>query len=137
MQSGKGPSAGGKREISQQKDPGQSIGGVPERTRQIKHADKQKEHQPEQGGGQPFELPHRQTGSRREQRASDKIHPEQVPRHPAPDHILNKLRAAEMLGREYSERNGDEDRAQGDELVPAAGRADLFSNYKNSDDKID
>jgi hypothetical protein len=27
--------------------------------------------------------------------------------------------AAEMLGREYSEWNGDEDTAQGDELVPA------------------
>jgi hypothetical protein len=42
-----------------------------------------------------------------------------------------------MLGREYSEWNGDEDTAQGDELVPAASRADLFSKYKNSGDKID
>jgi hypothetical protein len=35
-----------------------------------------------------------------------------------------------MLGREYSEWNGDEDTAQGDELIPAASRADFFSKYK-------
>jgi hypothetical protein len=42
-----------------------------------------------------------------------------------------------MLGREYSQWNGDEDTAQGDELIPAASRADLFSKYKNSGDKIE
>jgi hypothetical protein len=42
-----------------------------------------------------------------------------------------------MLGRKYGEWNCDEDTAQGDELVPAASRADLFSKYKNSGDKID
>jgi len=42
-----------------------------------------------------------------------------------------------MLGREYSEWNGDEDISQGDELVPAVSRAHLFSKYKNSGDKID
>lgn len=42
-----------------------------------------------------------------------------------------------MLGREYSEGNGDEDGDQGDERVPASSRADLFSKYKNPGDKID
>ena len=42
-----------------------------------------------------------------------------------------------MLGREDGEWHGDEDRAQGDELVPSAGRADLFAKYEHSGDKID
>ncbi len=42
-----------------------------------------------------------------------------------------------MFGREDSEWNGDEDTAQKDELVPAAGRADLFAKYEDSGDKID
>jgi hypothetical protein len=42
-----------------------------------------------------------------------------------------------MLGREYREWNGDEDTAQGDEPVPAASRADLFSKNKNTGDQID
>src|ERR1700732_1894977 len=108
-----------------------------ERIRYMNHADKQKEHPSEQGGRQAYELAHSKTGSCCEQRASDKIRPEQVRRHPGRDHILHKPRAAEMLGREYSEWNCDEDTAQGDELVPAASRADLFSKYKNSGDKID
>jgi hypothetical protein len=58
-------------------------------------------------------------------------------RHPGRNHILDKLRTAEMLGREYSEWNGDEDTAQSDELFPAARRTDLFSKYPNSGDKID
>ena len=111
---------------------------MPERRRQINHADKQKEHQPEHRRRQAHELAQRKTGGCRQQRASHKIRPEPVrPRHPARDHTLDKFRAAEMLRRKYSERNGDEDRAKGDELVPAAGRADLFSKYKNSDGKID
>ena len=59
------------------------------------------------------------------------------PRHPGRDHILDKPRSAGMLGREYSEWNGDQDTAQGDELAPAASRADLFAKYKNAGDKID
>src|SRR2546425_5828236 len=59
------------------------------------------------------------------------------PRHPGRDHILDEHRTVEMLGREYSEWNGDEDATQGDELVPAASRADLLSNDENSGDKID
>jgi hypothetical protein len=42
-----------------------------------------------------------------------------------------------MFGREYSEWNGEEDAAQGDELFPAASRADFLPNYKNADGKID
>jgi len=42
-----------------------------------------------------------------------------------------------MLGREYGEWNGGEDTAQGDELFPAASRADLISKYEDSDGKID
>jgi hypothetical protein len=42
-----------------------------------------------------------------------------------------------MLGREYSEWNGEEDAAQRDEFVPAPSRTDLFSKDKNSGDKID
>src|SRR5271166_1452444 len=110
---------------------------MPERGWQINHADKQKEHQAEQGGRQAYELPEGKTGSCGEQRASDKIRPEPARRHPGRDHLLDKLGAAEMLGREYSEWNSDEDTAQGDELVPAASRADLFSKYKNAGDKID
>src|SRR5271165_6859031 len=96
-----------------------------ERIRQINHADKQKEHQSEQGGRQAYELPESKTSSCREQRASDKIRPEPVRRHVRRDHLLDKLGAMEMLGREYSQWNGDEDAGQEDELVPAAGRAEL------------
>jgi hypothetical protein len=42
-----------------------------------------------------------------------------------------------MLGREYSEWNGIENTAQDDEFVPATSRADLFTNQKDSDDKIE
>src|SRR5271165_3337460 len=105
--------------------------------RYVNHADEKKEHQSEQGGRQSYGLPHSKTGGCCEQRASDKIRPEQVRRHPGRDHILDKLGTVEMLGREYSEWNGDEDTAQGDELVPAACRADLFAEYENSGDKID
>jgi hypothetical protein len=43
-----------------------------------------------------------------------------------------------MLGREYSEWNGDEDTAQGNEFLPtAASLADLFSKNKNTGKKID
>jgi hypothetical protein len=42
-----------------------------------------------------------------------------------------------VLGREYGEGNGDEDTAHDDETVPAAGRADLFAEYKDSSEKID
>jgi hypothetical protein len=74
--------------------------------------------------------------------AANSAHPtkyaqNKVRRHPGRDHIRDSHRAAEMLGREYSEWNGDEDTAQGDELIPAASRADLFSKYKNSGDKQD
>jgi hypothetical protein len=92
---------------------------------------------PSKGGRQAYELHNSKTGSCCEQRATDKIRPEQVRRHPGWDHILDKPRAAEMLGREHSEWNGDEDTAQGDELVPAASGADLFSKCKNSGDKVD
>jgi len=60
-----------------------------------------------------------------------------VRRHPGRDPILDEPGAAEMLGREYSEWDGDEDTVQGDEFVPAASRADLFSKHKNSGDKMD
>src|ERR1700719_4881152 len=104
----------------------------------INHADKQRKHQSQQCGRQAYELPHSKTGSCCEQRASDKIRPEPVHRHPGRGHILDIPRTAvEMLRREYSQWNGDEDTAQGDELVPAASCADLFSKYKNSGDKID
>ena len=49
----------------------------------------------------------------------------------------DKLRAAEMLGREGSERDGDKDTGQQDEPVPAAGRDELFAEEEDSDDKID
>src|SRR5258708_18882575 len=138
MQSGQRSCASGKREISEHVDPRESICGMPKRTRQINHADKQKEHQSQQRCRQAYELPQSKTGSCCQQRASDKIRPGPVrPRHPGWDHILDKLRAAKMLGREYSEWNGDEDRAEGNQLVPAAGRAYLFSQYKNSGNKIE
>src|SRR5580658_3490953 len=98
MQSGESPCASGKREISQRVSPREATSGMREHKRRIKHADKQKEHQSEQSGRQAYELPHSKTGSCCEQRASDKISPEQVRRHPGRDHILDKLRAAEMLG---------------------------------------
>src|ERR1017187_6667955 len=103
-----------------------------ERRRQVNHADKQKEHQSEQGGRQAYELPESKTGGCGEQHASNKIRPEPVRRHVRRDHIPHKLGAAEMFGREYGEWNGDEDSAQSDELVPAASRAELFAKYKNS-----
>jgi hypothetical protein len=34
-----------------------------------------------------------------------------------------------MLGREYIQWNGDEDTAQGDELIPAASRADAAFSF--------
>src|SRR5579862_2341841 len=108
-----------------------------QRIRYMNRADKQKEHQSEQGGRQANELPHREAGSGREQRASDKIGPEQVHRDPGWDHRLDKSGAAEMLGREYGERGGNEYAAQKNELVPAASGGDLFSKYKKSCDKID
>jgi hypothetical protein len=42
-----------------------------------------------------------------------------------------------MFGCERSEWRGKEDAAQGDQLVPAASRADIFSTYKNSGDKVE
>jgi hypothetical protein len=41
-----------------------------------------------------------------------------------------------MLGPEYREWNGDEDTTEGDQLVPATSRADLFSIDKNSGNQI-
>src|ERR1051325_669599 len=111
---------------------------MPERRRQINHADKEKEHQSQQRGREAHEFPQSKTGSSRKQRASHKMCPQAVrPRHPARDHILDKLRTAKMLRRKDSEWNGDKDRGQRDELVPAAGRADLFAKYEKSGHKID
>src|ERR1039458_3471310 len=81
----------------------------------------------QQGGRKAHELPHSKTGRCCQQRTSDKIRPEPVRRHPGRCHLLDKLGAVEMLRREYGQWNGDKDTAQSDELVPAAGRADLFS----------
>src|SRR3974390_573855 len=110
---------------------------MPEGDPQIDHADEEKEHQSEQSGRQADELPRGKAGSGGEQRASDEIRPEPARRHVRRDHLLDKLRSAEMLGREGSEWNGDEDTGQEDELVPAAGRAEFFAEDEDPGDKIE
>src|SRR5450432_1555468 len=137
MHSSESPGASGKREVSYRDGPCEPIPGIRERIRYMHHADKQKEHQSEQGGRQAHELPCSKTGGCGEQCASDKIRPEQVGRHPGRDDSLNRLWAADVVSPEYCERNGEEDTAQGDELVPARSRGNLFSKYKNSGEKID
>src|SRR3974390_1184291 len=109
---------------------------MPEGNPQVDHADEEKEHQSEQSGRPAYELPRGKAGSGGEQRASDEIRPEPARRHVRRDRLLDKLGAAEMLGRECSQWNGDKDTSQEDELVPGAGRAELFAKEENSGDKI-
>src|SRR3974390_3717143 len=109
---------------------------MPEGNPQVDHADEEKEHQSEQSGREHYKLPRGKGGSGGEQRASEKIRPEPARRHVRRDRLLDKLGAAEMLGREGSQWNGDEDTSQEDELVPGAGRAELFAKEENSGDKI-
>ena len=96
-----------------------------------------KEHQPEQGGRQANEPSGSKTGGGGEQRASDEVGPEPAGRHPGGDDILDHLGAAEMFGREDGEWHGDEERAQEDEVVSAARRAEIFAKHEVSGGKID
>src|SRR3974390_1587664 len=109
---------------------------MPEGDPQIDHADEEKEHQSEQSGRPAYELPRGKAGSGGEQRASDEIRPEPARRHVRRDRLRDKRGAAEMLGREGSQWNRDEDTGQEDELVPGAGRAELFAKDEDPGGKI-